>query len=56
LIGDDGKRRVLLHTTGFMPVAPKLCASMGLVRDETMDFEPVAGTYLLGFRYELGGR
>jgi GNAT superfamily N-acetyltransferase len=52
----DGKRRVLLHTTDFMPVARKLYASLGFVRDVTMDFVPEPGTSLFGYRYELGGR
>ena len=49
-----GKKRVVLHTTSFMPVAQQLYSSSGFVRDESMDFEPEPGITILGYRLELG--
>ena len=44
---------VVLHTTLWMHIAHRLYERLGFVRDETMDWEPVAGIRLIGYRLDL---
>jgi GNAT superfamily N-acetyltransferase len=51
-----GRRAVALHTTPWMSGAHRLYERLGFVRDETMDWEPVPGINLLGYRLDLKPR
>lgn len=50
---DDGRARVLLHSTPWMTGAHRLYDSFGFVRDPAMDWTPAPDVPLLGLRLEL---
>jgi GNAT superfamily N-acetyltransferase len=47
------RRRVLLHTTDFMPTAMRLYERLGFRRAAELDWEPEPGFWLRGYAYEL---
>lgn len=50
---DAGRTRILLHSTYTMVAAHRLYLRLGFVRDTTIDWEPVPGLELFGFRLVL---
>lgn len=49
----EGRARVVLHTTRWMPAARMLYESLGFVRDRARDWTPTPGVHLLGFQLPL---
>jgi ribosomal protein S18 acetylase RimI-like enzyme len=49
----DGAHEVVLHSTPWMTAAHRLYLSLGFERDPSLDFSPVPGIDLLGFRIKL---
>lgn len=52
----EGRAAVLIHSTPWMAAAHRLYGRLGFVRDPTLDWAPVPGIDLIGFRLPLGGR
>lgn len=51
-----GRGAVVLHSTTWMTGAHRLYGQFGFVRHEAMDWEPVPGIHLVGFRLDLTPR
>jgi ribosomal protein S18 acetylase RimI-like enzyme len=51
-----GRTAVVLHSTEWMTGAHRLYGRLGFVRHPAMDWEPVPGIKLLGFRRDLTSR
>jgi GNAT superfamily N-acetyltransferase len=49
-----GGRVLSLHTTDLMKTALRMYERMGFVRAPEIDFQPVPGTTVMGFRLDLG--
>lgn len=52
----EGRAAVLIHSTPWMTAAHRLYGRLGFVRDPALDWAPVPGIVLIGFRLPLGGR
>jgi predicted N-acetyltransferase YhbS len=50
----QGCSGVVLHSTTWMHAAHRLYGRLGFTRDASLDWEPVPGLLLLGFRLDLG--
>lgn len=50
----DGRAAVLIHSTPWMAAAHRLYGRLGFVRDPALDWTPVPGIDLIGFRLPLG--
>jgi GNAT superfamily N-acetyltransferase len=48
-----GRGQILLHSTDRMATAHRLYQRLGFARDLSLDWEPVAGFWLRGFRLRL---
>ncbi|HYZ99976.1 MAG TPA: GNAT family N-acetyltransferase [Acidimicrobiales bacterium] len=48
-----GKGQVLLHSTDRMAAAHRIYERLGFVRDRALDWEPLPGLWLIGFRLRL---
>jgi GNAT superfamily N-acetyltransferase len=51
----DGRARIALHTSHFMPMAVRLYERLGFARSPDRDFSPVVGVDLLAYTFELDG-
>jgi GNAT superfamily N-acetyltransferase len=51
----EGRRRLVLHTSDWMPAAKHLYESLSFQRDTALDFSPVPGIDLLGYGLDLTG-
>jgi GNAT superfamily N-acetyltransferase len=49
----DGRARLLLHTTSWMPAAHRLYERLGFTRDHARDWAPIPEVPLLAYTYEL---
>jgi len=49
----DGRRRMVLHTAHFMPVAVRMYERLGFVRVPELDFTPVPGVDLIAYAFDL---
>jgi ribosomal protein S18 acetylase RimI-like enzyme len=49
----DGRRRLVLHTSDWMPAAKHLYESLGFQRNPALDFSPVPGVELIGYSLNL---
>ncbi|HET6834098.1 MAG TPA: GNAT family N-acetyltransferase [Acidimicrobiales bacterium] len=49
-----GRRQILLHSTDRMTAAHRLYERLGFARDASLDWEPLPGFWLRGFRLRLG--
>jgi ribosomal protein S18 acetylase RimI-like enzyme len=50
----DGRARIALHTSHFMPMAVRLYERLGFSRRPDRDFSPVAGVDLVAYAFDLG--
>jgi GNAT superfamily N-acetyltransferase len=50
---DAGKAQVVLHSTDRMTTAHRLYERLGFARDASLDWEPLPGFWLRGFRLRL---
>ena len=50
---DAGRSQVLLHSTDRMTTAHRLYTGLGFERDPSLDWEPLPGLWLRGFRLRL---
>jgi GNAT superfamily N-acetyltransferase len=48
-----GKRQILLHSTDRMTAAHRMYLRLGFARDPSIDWEPLPGFWLRGFRLRL---
>ena len=53
-VGRAGGRVLSLHTTALMQAALRMYTRMGFVRAPELDFHPMPGTTVMGFRLDLG--
>jgi GNAT superfamily N-acetyltransferase len=51
----DGRARIALHTSHFMPMAVRLYEGLGFARRPDRDFSPVPGVDVIGYTFELNG-
>jgi predicted N-acetyltransferase YhbS len=51
----EGRTAVVLHSTPWMHTAHRLYGRLGFERDPALDWEPVPGLTLLGYRLDLDG-
>lgn len=51
----DGRARIALHTSHFMPVAVRMYEGLGFARRPDRDFSPVPGVDIIGYTFELDG-
>lgn len=51
----DGRARIALHTSHFMPNAIRLYERLGFVRRPDHDFSPVPGVDVIAYTFELDG-
>jgi ribosomal protein S18 acetylase RimI-like enzyme len=49
-----GRGQILLHSTDRMTAAHRLYERLGFARDASLDWEPLPGFWLRGFRLRLG--
>ena len=49
----DGRERLLLHTTSWMPAAHRLYARLGFERDPARDWSPIPEVPLIAYKLEL---
>ncbi|HEY6696740.1 MAG TPA: GNAT family N-acetyltransferase [Acidimicrobiales bacterium] len=49
-----GRSQIVLHSTDRMTAAHRLYERLGFARDASLDWEPVPGFWLRGFRLRLG--
>ena len=49
----EGRARVVLHSTGWMTAALRLYEGLGFRRADELDWTPEPGVTLLGYAYEL---
>jgi ribosomal protein S18 acetylase RimI-like enzyme len=49
----DGRRRLVLHTSDWMPAAKHLYESLGFQRDPALDFSPAPSVELIGYSLNL---
>ena len=49
-----GRGQILLHSTDRMTTAHRLYERLGFARDASLDWEPLPGFWLRGFRLRLG--
>jgi GNAT superfamily N-acetyltransferase len=50
---DTGRAQVILHSTDRMTTAHRLYERLGFARDTSLDWEPIPGFWLRGFRLRL---
>ncbi len=50
----SGRGQILLHSTDRMTTAHRLYERLGFARDASLDWEPLPGFWLRGFRLRLG--
>jgi GNAT superfamily N-acetyltransferase len=50
---DAGKAQIVLHSTDRMTTAHRLYERLGFTRDISLDWEPLPGVWLRGFRLRL---
>jgi GNAT superfamily N-acetyltransferase len=49
----SGRSQILLHSTDRMTTAHRIYERLGFARDESLDWEPLPGFWLRGFRLRL---
>ena len=53
LVRANGRRRIVLHTGGWMLAAKHIYESLGLERERGIDFSPAPGIDLIGYALDL---
>ena len=51
-----GRGQIVLHSTDRMTTAHRIYEHLGFARDASLDWEPLPGFWLRGFRLQLGER